>query len=896
MHAPLPVSADALIDELWAGEPPEGAATTLRSYVSRLRSALGDAPIERVSSGYALDMPPESIDVGRFEAHARDGLELQRRRRHRRAAHDLRAALELWRGEPFAGVSVDGVLRAEAARLEELHMNVLEARIESDLELGSDAELLDELEGLVARHPFRERLWRLLMVALYRAGRQADALAAYHRARAALEEELGIDPGVDLQALEAAILRQDVPRPAAVPTHAAAGLPTPLTGFVGRGRELDEIHDLLARTRLVTLVGIGGVGKTRVALEAARRAAADMVDEVVVVDLVPVTDQRLVKAQVSAAMGIQERSDTPLDSALRQAMRGGDVLLVLDNCEHVRAAAAKIAHDLLEASPDLRILATSREILDVPGEAAYPVPPMDVPQAGDDEDVVRASEAVRLLVDRATLSRHGLTLDAAAYETAARICRELDGLPLAIELAAARAKVLSLDEIARRLRDRFRFLVSERRLTAARHRTLREAMDWSFELLEPEERDLLARLSVFPGGATLRSIAAVCLAGDEDRAERLVERLADASLVTPMEARSGTRYRPLETVRAYAAEQLPEGEREGLHRRHAEHVRSLAEATNLALESSGRVMNFALAQDELPSIRAALQWAGREDPALGLEIACALERFWVTNQPREGAAVFDTLVDAPDLPDALRARGYRCRGGPRYSIGDFERGVEDYERSLAIFRRLGKRADQAQLLMRLAMEAQRTGDIVKATRLYDEAATVGGDERYAPDGYVGKLFEAELAFNAGRTDEALDLLRRGAELAGRANDTWWRADLLINLAEYAMRLGHLDDVGAASREALKLSRDIGHRQSIVYSLALLAREAASRGLGIRAGRLWGGLEAEVDRSGPVGQWEGEQLAERGRTAALAGLAFEAGVVEGRQLSLNAVTQEALTPP
>ena len=292
---------------------------------------------------------------------------------------------------------------------------------------------------------------------------------------------------------------------------------------------------------------------------------------------------------------------------------------------------------------------------------------MGVPDAGDGADRVRESEAVRLLADRATLARHGLTLDAAAYETAARIVRELDGLPLAIELAAARAKVLSLDEIAARLRDRFRFLVSERRLASARHRTLREAMDWSYDLLEPDERALLARLSVFPGGATLRSIAAVCLDGDEDGAERLVERLADASLVTPVQTRSGTRYRLLETVREYAAERLPEPDRSALHRRHAEHVREVAQSTNLALETSGRVMDFALAQDELSSIRAALQWAEREDPVVGLEIACALERFWATNHPREGAAVFDALVEAPDVPDALRARGYRCRGGPRYS-------------------------------------------------------------------------------------------------------------------------------------------------------------------------------------------------------------------------------------
>lgn len=896
LRAPAPVSADALIDELWAGEPPDGAAITLRSYVSRLRAALGDAPIERVGGGYTLEVPPESIDVSRFEALARDGIELLRRGRHRRAADDLRAALELWRGEPFAGVSPEGLLGAEAARLEELHMNVLEARVESELELGRDAALVDELEALVARHPFRERVWHLLMLALYRAGRQADALAAYHRARAALQEELGIDPGVDLQVLEAAILRQDVPPPAAVPTHAAAGLPAPLTGFVGRVPELDEVRNLLVRTRLVTLVGVGGVGKTRLALEAARRAAIDLVDAVVVVDLVPVSDPELVRPHVAAALDVRERPDAPVEAGLLHALRGGDVLLVLDNCEHVRHAAAEVAHELLEAASDLRILATSREILDVPGEAAYPVPPMGVPAAGDDDEAVRSSEAVRLLVDRATLSRHGLTLDAAAYETAARICRELDGLPLAIELAAARAKALSLDEIADRLRDRFRFLVSERPLTAARHRTLRGAMDWSFELLEPVERELLARLSVFPGGATLRSVAAVCLAGDEDRAERLIERLADASLVIPVETRGGTRYRLLETVREYAAEQVPERERAALHRRHAEHLLELAEATSLALETNGLAMDFALAQDELPSIRGALQWAEREDPALGLKIACALERFWVTNQPREGAAAFDALLGAPDLPDDLRARGYRCRGGTRYTVGAFEPSVEDYERALTIYRRLGQPADVAHLLLRLALEAQRTGNVDEASRLFEEARAVGGDERYLSDHYVGKIFEAERAHTAGRTDAALDHVREGAELAGRANDRWWRADMLITLAEYALGLGRLDDVGAASREALTLSREIGHRQSVIYALGLLSRDAASRGQGLRAGRLWGGLEAELDRGGPVGQWDIEHEAERERVAAQAGPAFDAGVTEGRRLSLDGVTQEALTPP
>ena len=892
-----PVSADSLIEEVWAGEPPEGAATTLRSYVSRLRSALGPgASIERVTGGYVLAVAPDAIDVTRFESLAREALALRDRSRHRRAADVLRTALGLWRGEPFAGIARDGTLGAEAGRLEELYLNALEARIASDLELGRDAELIDELEALVAEHPFRERLWLHLMLALYRAGRQGDALAAYHRARSALDEQLGIEPGDALRALETAILRQEVPPPAALPASTSIGLPAQLTSLVGRGRELAEIQEALLRSRLVTLVGIGGVGKTRLALETARRAATDLVDEVVVVDLAPLTDSALVRGHAAAAFGIRGDRGDDVDAALARRTRSADVLLLLDNCEHVLEAAGTLANELLVGSPSLRVLATSREILDVPGEAVYHVAPLGVPGADDGDDAIRESEAVRLLVDRATLSRHGLQMDATAYETAARICRELEGLPLAIELAAARAKVLSLHEIAARLGDRFELLVSNRRLTAARHRTLREAMDWSYELLGPDEQRLLARLSVFPGGATVTSVAAVCLDGDEAAAEGLIERLVDASLVMPIETSARTRFRLLDTVRQYAAERVPQDERESLQRRHAELARDLAGAANLALETSGKPMDFALVRAELPTIRGALEWTVQHDPALGLEIACALERFWVTNLPHEGMAIFDALLDASDLPDAVRARGHRCRGGCRYTLGSFEAGVDDYERALAIYRRLGQRADVAHLLHRLALDAGRVGDMTRARSLFEEAAAVGGDDRYVADGYVGTLLEADIIRGTGDVDGALATLRRGADLAGRAYDIWWRADILLDFADVALDAGRPEDAGPAARESLALSREIANRQSCIYGLAVLAREAATHGLARRAGRLWGGLEAELERNGFVGQWETQHHEELARVAALAGPGFQAGVVEGRQLSFDAAIDEALTPP
>jgi predicted ATPase/DNA-binding SARP family transcriptional activator len=894
IRAPAAIGSDTLADELWAGEPPDGAQTTLRSYVSRLRTALGsDASIERVAGGYRLDLAPDAIDVVRFESSYRDGVELQRRRRHRRAAELLRTALGLWRGEPFGGLPPEGILGTEAARLEELHLNLIEARIESDLELGRDADVIDELEAFVARHPFRERLWGQLMVALYRAGRQADALGAYHRARAVLDEQLGIDPGDELQALEAAILRQEVPQPAGLPAPSSIGLPASLTEFIGRDRELDEVRALLHRSRLVTLVGVGGVGKTRLALEAARRAATDLVDEVAVVDLAPITDAAAVKGQVAIALGARDDAGEGLDLALERRLRGSEVLLVLDNCEHVLAPAAELAHALLRVAPDLRVLATSRELLEVAGEAAYPVPPLGLPDPDADPDAARMSEAVRLLVERATLARHGLTVDAAGYETAARIVRGLDGLPLAIELAAARAKVLTLDEIADRLRDRFELLVSRQRMTAARHRTLREAMDWSFELLDAHEQQLLARLSVFPGGATLASIAAVCLDGDEAQAERLVERLVDTSLVMPIETRRGTRYRLLETVREYAASRLAETERGALRRRHAERVRELADATNLGLEGAGKPMDFDLAREELPSIRAAIRWAQSEDPAIGVEIACAIERFWATNEPREGIAALDGLLDAAQLPEALLARGLRSRGGSRYATGDFLGGVDDYERALEIYRRLGRRADEGHLLMRLAHEAARVGDPDRAAELLDAGAAIAGEDQYLPDRYVGGILRGELALDSGRHDEGLDILAGAAALARAGHDPWWEGDILLTMAEYAMELGRVEDAGPPARDGLALAREIGSRQSMVHGVGLLAREAAAKGRPERAGRMWGGLEAEVERR-VVGQWESEHDARRAQVAGLAGPGFHAAVAEGRHLAFDAVVEEALS--
>lgn len=888
------VGADRLIDELWAGEPPDGAEVTLRTYISRLRTAIGeDVSIRGGERAYAIGLEPDRIDAHRFERLAREGLRSLERRRHRHAAETLGRALTLWRGRPFADLPADGTLQAETVRLEEFRAHTLEAKMEAELELGRAGELVDELERLVAEFPYRERLWSELMLALYRSGRQADALAAYHRARAALDEDLGLEPGPDLRELESAILRQAVPPPGGSAGEHAYALPMPLSTFVGRRRDVDEIATLVGSARLVTLVGVGGVGKTRLGIETARRVAPEFADGAAFVDLSTVADPGQVVQAIASSLGVPERAGEPLDRSLSAYLRDAHLLLVLDNCEHLRLACATSSALLLGAAPGLRILATSREVLGAPGEVAYPVPPLDVPDPDASDETLRNSESVSLLLARASAARHGLRVDPAALRTAARICRDLDGLPLAIELAAARTTALSLDEIAGRLQDRFRFLVSWRRLVSARHRTLREAMDWSYELLAPAERRLLASLSVFAGSFDRRAVAAVCFDGDEEGALQQIERLIEASLVVLVDAGPDIRYRLLETVRQYAAESLRPEETTDLARRHALYVLEVIESAGLTPESPRPGENHDVVRPQLPNIRSALAWAIERDTALGLAIACALERFWTTNSPREGIATFDALLEQPDVPEALRARGHRARGGCRYYLGQFEGGVADYERALAIHRRLGETAAIAHLQLRLAIEAHRRGDPHRALELVGEAAEIAGARRFQPDVYVTEQLLADIASDDGRPVEALERLRKAAALAAAAGDVWWQAGLMGRIAELALRHGRAADAGPAAREALELSRRAGDRQGVIFGLAGLAEEAAQLGHGGRAGRIWGALEAEVDRGGPVGQWELERGSVEDRVRELSGPAFEDDYAAGRALSLDDAIDEAL---
>ncbi|MER7534613.1 BTAD domain-containing putative transcriptional regulator [Streptomyces sp. NPDC097704] len=622
-----------LVDEVWHGdEPPADAPAALQALVGRLRRALGRDRVVSAEGGYRLDARPEDVDARRFERLVVEGTAAAD---PARAAALLDEALGLWRGPALADLPDRD---AEAARWEARRLDARRARLDAALALGGADAALPELTALCAAHPLDEPLQALRIRALRDTGRAAEALAAYESVRRALATRLGTDPSPALRALHAELLAPEPERP-----PVRGNLRARLTSFVGRDEEIALVRDDLRGARLVTLLGPGGAGKTRLSQEAAERAVGDWPDGVWVAELAPVRDPEAVPEAVLAAVGARE---TVLRGAGAEELRGGGdpsprtssrgypiarlvehcagrrMLLLLDNCEHLVGAAAELAETLLARCPELRVLATSREPLGVPGEALRPLGPLPT------------GMALRLLGERGAAVRPGFRVEddpAAAGE----VVRRLDGLPLAVELAAARLRMLTLRQIADRLDDRFRLLTSGARTVLPRQQTLRAVVDWSWDLLDGPERAVLRRLAVFTGGCDLEAAEAVCASGEVDPTRPVRDRpvdgrsvldllgaLVDKSLVVAAPGETGMRFRLLETVAEYAGERLDEaGERAAVERRHLTHYRELARRTDPELRGSGQAVAIARFGAEYGNLRTALRRAveaREEDEALVL--------------------------------------------------------------------------------------------------------------------------------------------------------------------------------------------------------------------------------------------------------------------------------------
>ncbi len=677
------VATEQLTDAIWGEDVPVAAANALQALASRLRRALGeDARIHGDATGYRLEVAPGQVDLYEFEDLVRRGREGVRTARPREAERALSAALALWRGPVLPDLTARGVAEDVALRLAEAHRTAREDHLGARLDLGRFVEALPEAEALAAGEPHRERPLELLLRALAGNGRTADALAAYDGFRSRLAEELGLDPSDHLRQVHLRLLRGELvptaPEPDTTAPPEVVRLPRNLTSFVPRDAEVGAAVTRLGAARLVTLTGPGGAGKTRLAVEAAATLATDAPElasgGIWFVGLAPVRPGTDLPDTVATTLELrgqtvfQARSAAvvppqPLERVVSFLFERA-ALIVLDNCEHVVADAARMVEALLARCPNLRVLTTSREPLGVAGESLLPVPSLALPPEGADAAQARAYPAVTLFGERAEAVLPGFTVDSGNVAHVVRIVRELDGIPLALELAAARLRAMSPAQLADRLSDRFRLLTGGSRSALPRHRTLRALVDWSWELLDDPERRLLRRLAVLPGGATLEAVERI--GSDPQAAPGTVSghdvwavlfALVDKSLVVveePSRDDAPPRYRQLETVRAYAAERLTDsGEEERVRDTQAHYVRDLWRRADPRLRGPEQRAWLARLGAETDNCVAAFHWAlDRRDAALALDLVEHSQWYWTLDEHwqqinRWSQQVLELVGDSP---------------------------------------------------------------------------------------------------------------------------------------------------------------------------------------------------------------------------------------------------------
>ncbi|MEW1750871.1 BTAD domain-containing putative transcriptional regulator [Streptomyces angustmyceticus] len=655
----------SLVDWIWGEHPPAEVTNALQRLVSRLRKALPDGVVEGRTDGYRLRVEPDAVDAVRFErlVTAGQGCTEDTSRRVRL----LREALGLWRGAALQDVGLQDSAACDAAagRFEGLRLTAMEERVDAEVTLGRGAQMVTELSDLVAAHPLRERLVAALMRALVAAGRDSEALLVYQRTREALAGELGVDPSPELAALHLALLRGELGRPE---EDRRTNLRTELTTFVGRSGDVAAVRELIAEHRLTTVLGPGGAGKTRLATETARTLVGELPDGAWLVELAAIGADGDVAQAALTGLGLRDAllggaPGAELTDRLIAAIREREALLILDNCEHVIESAAVFADRVLGECRRLRILATSREPLGITGEALWPVEPLALPAGDAGPDEIASAPAVQLLRDRARAVRRDLAADAPTSATLVRVCRALDGMPLAIELAAARLRTMSLDQLADRLDDRFRLLTSGSRTALPRHRTLRAVIDWSWELLTDAERAVLRRLAVFSGGAGLEAAERVC-AGDAVEQEQVLDlltALTEKSLLRA-EGDGAPRYRMLGTIKEYAGQRLAEaGEADRARRAHLAHFTELAETAEPRLRRAEQLEWLTVLGAEHDNIGSAMRGAlaaGEAQAAMRLA-AGAGWYWWLSGHKTEGMELILAATRIPgEVTDEARATSY----------------------------------------------------------------------------------------------------------------------------------------------------------------------------------------------------------------------------------------------
>ncbi|MBO3736766.1 AfsR/SARP family transcriptional regulator [Actinoplanes flavus] len=828
VSAGLTVPDDELIDAVWPSGPPPSAKVTLQGHIAALRRALEPERaaqharvLLRGGAGYRLVLDADAVDADRFTALSERGRSELAAARPAEAAHAFEQALALWRGRPYADCVDRGFADGESMRLEQLRVDAEEGRLEAELALGDHVSVAARLAVFTREHPLREHAWTLLATALYRAGRIGDALAALRSARDVLAEELGTDPGPELEALQNAILRQD-PRLLAVPERVEVAPPAPgahpgnlpaaLSTLIGRSHELDLIATLIQEHRLVTLTGTGGIGKTRLAVETARRHGGD--DGPWLVELAGLHDPTLVADTIAGALSIAANGNP---AVLLDALRRRTTLIVLDNCEQIVDGVAEFVTTLLRACPDVRVLATSREVLQVEGERRFEVPPLSAGAAG---------EAVELFAQRAAaVDPDGAAGLDGARDAVVRLCADLDNLPLAIELAAAQCAVLSVDQLATLAHDRFVVLRGGPRGNR-RHATILATVQWSWDLLSDAEKESFTALAIFAGGFDLR--AAMLVTRSTDVVAHL-DTLTAKSMVTVVGG-NPRRYRILETLRRFAERQRTEERTTELRNRHAAWVGELADEAVDALRDARSAQWMARLSAEHANVRAALDHS-RDDPAVSLRICAGIYWYWYrTGHTTEGLRYVRPVVEhwlAADDADAapVRLRIFTTIGLAVLSYLGGDLATVGW--ALTHLGRLATGADDpvavAEALTTLAYFEAGGGHVAEAEQHAGAAVQLARDSGATRTEAEALMSLGTAHLRAGDLDRAAAALTASIEAAERSGNAWCRGSSSWLLAKCRVAQGQFGaQVDHLLADALTHVYAEGDRTSWIVKLTTLA--------------------------------------------------------------------------
>ena len=919
------VTVDRLIDEMWSADPPETARHQVQDIVWRLRHLASDREgprIDRQGPGYLIHVDFKELDALRLE----EAIERSSAIGDASATEaSLAEVIGLWRGRPFGDLGDESpALQAEAARLEELYLRAMGDWVEAGLSLGRHLDLVDDLEALTSQYPYREGLWGQLMLALYRSGRQAEALRAYQNLRGLLVEDLGIEPGPEVEELERRILLQD-PDLLWEPPPPPSNLPVRLNSFVGRGLELGEVTKLLDTFRLITLTGPGGIGKTRLAIEAADRVLARFADGVWWVDLASLSHPEAVAVEVANVIGVAPQPGQSLAESVGGALGHREALLVLDNCEHLVDEVAAFVAAMLRQAPKVRLLTTSRVPLHVSGEALWVVPALSLPtpRIVDPGDLPLA-DSVRLFLERGAAVDPTFDLTRENAEHIAELCRRLDGMPLAIEMAAAWIRVLSPAQIASSLDDRFSFLGDRAADVEARHETLQAAFDWSYDLLDPDFRPVFDRLSVFSGAFDLDAASAIGL--PKETAQRALEAIAalvDASMITTTSREPVVRYRLLETLREYGRRHLADrDEEEAVRDLHASYFLGLVSEAGDAVATPGfNLWLRRLAQSD-DDLELALEWSlERGSTEDVLSVAGTLYHYWFSKADARSAGRWGRrmLADGDTAPDSSKAGAHMCASFGSAILGTVEDARWHNEESVRILRRAGDRRAMVSALFGASAIALRAGDFATVVDSCREALEICDEigDRWSRADPLTNLGFAEL-FGGGSLEDAMDLvdeaqslyrelgdtanqivsdprteiaLRQGdlpaaerfaVERAAVAEGSGWEASALVGLGGVLLAKGDHEAAEPTLRRGLRRARDAGLENWFRIALRDLSRVALAKGDPRQAALLIGASRRNMPQYGldPViyeyvdgectralGGIESRKLSEEGHSAA-----------------------------